>query len=123
MRDVEENKEVDEKLYHIDGHFTQDERITFIESPDDLSKGIYYLWIEFDGPEIEYCLTLISSTVIQAKTVPNHEYPDFLEQMVGSYLRQKHSAYRCAKSEPDIQIKSYFGNKIGGYCAHRYLFP
>lgn len=63
-KDIEDNKEVDERLYYITGLFVKDERISFIESEDAYSKGTYYLFIEFDDVEIDYCLTAISTSDI-----------------------------------------------------------
>ena len=61
-QDIEENKEVDERLYYITGLFEKDEQLSFIESEDAYSKGTYYLFIEFDDVDIDYCLTVISNT-------------------------------------------------------------
>jgi len=120
-KDVEENKEIEEKIYHIDGTLTQGARSIYLETQEELSKGTYYIYIEVDDKNIEYSLTLISNTLIKMKTIPNSDYPTFIEDMVKSYMNLKHNNYRCAKNEPDIQMKSYFGAKLAGFGAHYFI--
>lgn len=118
-QDIEENKEFDERLYYITGLFEKDEQLSFIESEDAYSKGTYYLFIEFDDVEIDYCLTIISNC--DAKITIMESPQSFLEEMVRSYMSIMHTSYRSLPSEPDIHIKSYFGLKLGGYGCHAYV--
>lgn len=119
-KDIEENKEVEENILHIDGLFVANERSTFLESVEELFKGTYYVFIELDDKDIEYCLTVISTTVVKMKTISSNDMPNFLEDMVKNYMTLKHTNYRCTPTEPDIIMKTYFGAKLGGYCVHWY---
>jgi hypothetical protein len=119
-KDVEENKQCPEKLMHIDGTFTENQRSAFLEIPKELSKGTYYLYLEVDNEEVEFCLTVISNTLVKLATISCSDYPDFVHTMVKDYMTFKHNQYKCSPSEPEIQIKNYFGLAIGGYCAHYY---
>lgn len=74
LKDIEENKEIEEKLWHQDGFFTEGQFTTFLESENELNKGTYYIFIEFDDVKIDYCLTILSSNKVNVKTLGNFVY-------------------------------------------------
>lgn len=78
------------------------------------------MFIELDDIEVDYSLTLLSTSRLEGKTLNQSEYLDFLDDMISCYMALEVTSYRCIKSEPDIQIKNYSGMKLGGYIAHYY---